>query len=102
MYRLKMKLDHFTFGNILSACAGVEALEQGQQVHCLIIKTTYESNLFLGSALVNMYAKCGSIDDARLFFELVPERNVVSWIVMISSHAQHGQSEVALKFFYQL
>ena len=102
MYKLNMKLDHFTFGSILSACAGVETLEQGKQVHSLIIKTTYESNVFVGSALVDMYVKCGSIDDACHFFELMPERNVVSWTIMIFGHAQHGQSEEPLKLFYQL
>eukprot|EP01018_Ginkgo_biloba_P035646 Gb_29801 [translate_table: standard] len=100
MHRLNMKPDHFTFGSLLSACASLEALEQGQQVHAHVIKTAYESNVFVGSALVDMYAKCGIIDGAHQVFDKMPERNTVSWTAMIAGYAQVGQSEEAFKVFF--
>lgn len=71
--------DQFTFPCLLKACAGMEDLVVGQMVHGVVIKTGFESDVYVGSALVDMYAKCGSVADARLVFEAMPEQNTISW-----------------------
>eukprot|EP01018_Ginkgo_biloba_P008643 Gb_28762 [translate_table: standard] len=97
-----MQPNQFTFGSVLRACANLEVMEQGKRIHTHVIIGGFESDLFVGSALVDMYAKCGSIDDAWRMFDEMSECDVVSYNAMISGCAQHGQLEVALKLFCQM
>eukprot|EP01018_Ginkgo_biloba_P030030 Gb_09794 [translate_table: standard] len=102
MQEAGMKLDHFTFATILRACASIAALEHGKQIHASIIRGRLESDIFVGSALVDMYSKCGSIEDARHVFDKMADRNDVSWNAMISGYARHGHGEDALQLFCQM
>eukprot|EP01018_Ginkgo_biloba_P014495 Gb_16757 [translate_table: standard] len=88
-----------TFTSILPACADLAALEQGMQIHEEIIRSGFESDVFVGSALVDMYAKCGSIEYARQVFDKKTQRDVVSWNAMIAGYAMHGYGKEALKLF---
>eukprot|EP01018_Ginkgo_biloba_P006943 Gb_37396 [translate_table: standard] len=97
-----VKPDHFPYTSTLMACASMAVLEQGKQVHVHIIKTGFELAAFVGSALIDMYAKCGSIEDARKFFNSMSERNVVSWTAMITGCAHHGLGKEALELFKQM
>lgn len=94
--------NEFTFGTILSACAGLSDLEQGKQLHAHIIKMGFQSIVSVENAVVDMYARCGSIDDARQLFNKMPERDVVSWNVMIGGYAHHGNGKGALEIFKQM
>ncbi|KAK6919216.1 Pentatricopeptide repeat [Dillenia turbinata] len=92
------RLDSFIFATVLSACASVATLEHDMEVHACEIRTCLESDVVVGSALVDMYAKYSRIDNASRFFELMPLRNVYSWN-MISSYARHGHGEEDLNLF---
>eukprot|EP01018_Ginkgo_biloba_P029187 Gb_18176 [translate_table: standard] len=94
--------DNFTIPSVLKACAGLAALEQGKEIHTYIIRSGFESDAFVGNALVDMYAKCGSIVDARQVFDQMPQRDLVSWNAMISGYAQNGHGDEALNFFLQM
>jgi pentatricopeptide repeat protein len=94
-----MEPDQFTFGSVLKVCAGIGYQEEGKQVHVHIIKTGYQSDVFVGCALVDMYAKCGSIADAKEVFGKIAERNVVSWNAIIAGNAHNGFNKDALKLF---
>ncbi|KAH9293007.1 hypothetical protein KI387_041794, partial [Taxus chinensis] len=102
MHAAGLKPNDFTFGVVLKACAGLAAVQQGNQIHACVIKTGYESDVFAGSALVDMYAKCESMDDAHQVFDEMPERNVVSWNAMIAGCVQNEDGDEALKLFGQL
>eukprot|EP01018_Ginkgo_biloba_P029526 Gb_22656 [translate_table: standard] len=102
MHWANVKPSSFIFGNILKACARLAALEQGKQVHNWVIKTGLDSDAFTGSALVDLYSKSGSMEDARQVFEKMPERNRVSWIAMITGYASNGPAEEALSLFHQV
>eukprot|EP01018_Ginkgo_biloba_P025680 Gb_11081 [translate_table: standard] len=99
MQRETMKLDQFTFASVLSACASLEALDLGKQVHTHIIKFGLESNVFVGSALVDMYSKCRGVDDARQVFDKMSVRDVHVWTAMISGYARCGNMEYARQLF---
>eukprot|EP01018_Ginkgo_biloba_P034845 Gb_35718 [translate_table: standard] len=71
----------------------------GKELHAHIIKTGFELDVVVGSALLDMYAKCASMVDAFKVFDNMPERNVVSWTAMIAGCTQNGQGEEALKMF---
>ncbi|KAL8490926.1 hypothetical protein ACS0TY_022800 [Phlomoides rotata] len=93
------RLDRFTFATVLSACASVATLEHGMEVHACATRACLVSDVVIGSALVDMYAKCGRIEYASKFFELMPLRNVYSWNSMISAYARHGDGNKALDIF---
>ncbi|XP_054797072.1 putative pentatricopeptide repeat-containing protein At5g09950 [Prosopis cineraria] len=102
MMQRGQRLDGFTLATVLSACASVATLERGMEVHACAIRACLEFDIVVGSALVDMYAKCGKIDYASRFFELMPLRNIYTWNSMISGYARHGLGEKALKLFSQM
>jgi pentatricopeptide repeat protein len=91
--------DIFTFAGLLIACAGLGALEDGRRVHGQIIQRGCELEVFLANSLVDMYAKCGSMDDALKVFNMMPSRNVVTWTAILGACAMHGHGKEALKHF---
>ncbi|KAL6144041.1 hypothetical protein ACLB2K_054736 [Fragaria x ananassa] len=102
MMQKGQKLDSFTFATVLSACASVATLERGMEVHACAIRSCLESDVVVGSALVDMYSKCGRIDYASRFFESMPVRNVYSWNSLISGYARNGNGQNALRIFTQM
>lgn len=97
-----MKPDPFVCSSLLNACANLSAYEQGKQIHVHVLKFGFMSDIFAGNSLVNMYAKCGSIDDAGGAFSEIPERGTVSCTAMIGGLAQHGHGKQALQLFNQM
>jgi pentatricopeptide repeat protein len=91
--------DRVTFLAVLNACAIEVAVEEGRWVHNLIIRSSYESDVIVGSSLVDMYAKCGSIGDAQRVFHKMPMHNVVSWSAMIWGHVKCRQGQKALELY---
>ncbi|XP_057840083.1 pentatricopeptide repeat-containing protein At2g13600 [Cryptomeria japonica] len=91
--------DQGTFASIIPACAKMGALEQGMEIHESIRKNCLLSNVVVGNAMIDMYAKCGSIQKARKFFDTMPQRDVVSWTAMITGYAMHGYAKDALRLF---
>ncbi|CAN6371893.1 unnamed protein product [Urochloa humidicola] len=97
--RSSMKPDLFTFSSILSVCSAMMALEQGEQIHAQTIKTGFLSDVVVNSALVNMYNKCGCIEDATKAFVEMSVRTLVTWTSMISGYSQHGRPQEAIQLF---
>ncbi len=82
--------DSFTFVGALNACASLVALEEGRSIYQQIIQSGCESVTFVGNSLVDMYVKCGSMEDACKVFNKMTSRNVVSWNAMILGHVKCG------------
>lgn len=99
MHSEGINVDPFTFTSIISACASAGILEQGKQIHAHIEKCGHKLDVFLASAIIDMYAKCGSIDDARAVFDRAPVRTVVTWTAILSGYALHGQGREAIQLF---
>ncbi|OAY40542.1 putative pentatricopeptide repeat-containing protein At3g13770, mitochondrial [Manihot esculenta] len=102
MLRSGTEPNEFTFATVLTSCTGASGFELGRQIHSLIIKHNYESHIFVGSSLLDMYAKAGKIIEARGVFESLPERDVVSCTAIVSGYAQLGLDEEALELFRRL
>ncbi|CAO2829008.1 unnamed protein product [Amaranthus hypochondriacus] len=93
----------FTYSSVLKACARLEAIKQGKLIHSSLNKLpAFSNNIFVGSALINMYAKCGCISDALQVFNSMKEKNSVSWRSMIVGYAKNGYCHEALKLMYQM
>ncbi len=97
-----MEPNPVTFVGILNACASIEALKEGKDVHEQILQSAWESNVSVGSSLVGMYAKCGSIDEAWRFCNSMPKSDVVGWNAMILGYAKRGQGQKALQLSCQM
>nr|XP_043618074.1 pentatricopeptide repeat-containing protein At3g21470 [Erigeron canadensis] len=92
--------DEVSFTSALSACAQLGLLETGKELHRMITQTT-RINKFILNALVDMYAKCGDLTNARTIFENMSdiEKNDTCWNTMISGFSIHGHCKEALDFF---
>ncbi|KAL2239744.1 UNVERIFIED_CONTAM: Pentatricopeptide repeat-containing protein [Sesamum indicum] len=94
--------DNIGLASAISACAGIQALKQGRQIHSQSIVSGYSSDISIGNALVCLYARCGCTLEAHLAFDKMYARDNVSWNALISGFAQSGKSEEALKVFSQM
>ncbi|EFJ36931.1 hypothetical protein SELMODRAFT_264, partial [Selaginella moellendorffii] len=100
----KMQLEgnrpnNVTLVSVLSACEGPQALETGKGIHECVVEAGYEGDLIVGNAIVSMYGKCGSLEDAWDVFHRVPRRSVVTCNGMMGACAVQGDSSGALKLF---
>lgn len=94
--------NEFTFSNALVACTSLCFLEYGQQLHGLLWKAGWDTDGCIESALIDMYAKCGCISEAKMVFEAIPNPDVVTWTAIISGYAQHGDVVNALQLFKKM
>ncbi|WOG81978.1 hypothetical protein DCAR_0101137 [Daucus carota subsp. sativus] len=94
--------DEFTYTSILSACAMLKNMRLGCQLHSLIIKNKLGSSLYAGNALVDMYAKTSALNDARKQFELIRNRDHVSWNSIIVGYVQNEEEEEAFNLFWKM
>ncbi|KAG0598862.1 hypothetical protein M758_12G106600 [Ceratodon purpureus] len=94
--------DKVTYMNSLNACANSGALEQGKSIHAQLLELGFVSDMGVGNALVHMYAKCGSIIDARQVFDQMTSRDIISWTTLIRGYAQYGSGRDALEIFEQM
>lgn len=99
MQRLEFKPTISTFASLIGACSALAAFEVGQQVQGQLVKTRFIEHIKIGSALIDMYSKCGQTEDARRVFEHMPERNVFSWTSMIDGYGKNGYPNEALDLF---
>ncbi|XP_057813126.2 pentatricopeptide repeat-containing protein At3g24000, mitochondrial [Cryptomeria japonica] len=103
MQRTGIQPDQFTFSIVLPVCVSMVSLDYGLQIHGKIIKRAFQSNvLVLNNTLIDMYAKCGSIQTAHELFDKMPQRDVVSWTAIIAGYAQNGLAEKALEISKQM
>ncbi|KAI3884507.1 hypothetical protein MKW92_028825 [Papaver armeniacum] len=102
MQKEKMKPDSFTMVAVLSACARLGALELGEWASGFIGKEEFSLNPFLGTALIDMYAKCGSMDRAWEQFKEMKNRDSVVWNAVISGLAMTGHVKAAFGLFAQM
>ncbi|KAI5083801.1 hypothetical protein GOP47_0003544 [Adiantum capillus-veneris] len=95
--------DAVTFVCALKACATMFAEAEGEEIHTELERQgLLESNIIVGNALVDMYAKCGSLRRAKEVFDKLPECNVVSWTALIGGYVEAGCDQEALTCYEQM
>ncbi|CAA7403245.1 unnamed protein product [Spirodela intermedia] len=91
--------DEFTYVSLFGASASLESPRLGRQLHCAVIKRSYDRNAFVGNSVVDMYCKCGELGSAMRQFELIPDRDVVSWNALMVGQVHSGCEQEALCTF---
>lgn len=98
----KIRPGKFVLSSVLAACANVGALDQGRWIHAYVKKNSMNMDGVLGTAFVDMYAKCGRLDMAWDVFEKMKEKEVFTWNAMICGLAMHGRAEDAIGLFFKM
>ncbi|KAL6143234.1 hypothetical protein ACLB2K_053929 [Fragaria x ananassa] len=91
--------DAVSMVKILAACSELGNLQQALCLHAYVIQTGFKDNIFVRASLIELYSKCGSIDNAVRLFEGMVYKDVVIWSAMIAGYGIHGQGGEALKVF---
>lgn len=89
-------LDFFVFPIVFKICSGLEKLELGRQLHGIAGKSRFVENIYVGNALIDMYGKCGSLDDAKKVLQIMPEKDCVSWNSIVTACAANCMVHEAL------
>ncbi|ERN20209.1 hypothetical protein AMTR_s00066p00131520 [Amborella trichopoda] len=102
MLEIPVSVDQFTLATILGLCSSQGSLSLGNCIHSFTIKIGYDSSIPVANALVTMYSKCGSLQNASLLFQTIPSRDIISWTTMITVYSQMGDVEKAYGFFEKM
>ncbi|KNA19309.1 hypothetical protein SOVF_062910 [Spinacia oleracea] len=92
--------DAVTLVSVISACASISAVKVGSSLHAVILREGLSSvNTYVGTALLNFYAKCGDVRCARKVFDEMGVKNEVTWSSMIRGYGMHGDGEESVALF---
>lgn len=91
-----------TFVCVLEACSRLAALEQGKTIHSSLVFCGFERNVLIQFALLNMYGRSGSVENAKSLFGRMLNPNRVTWNAMIALLSHNGESEEALILLCQM
>ncbi|XP_015972034.1 pentatricopeptide repeat-containing protein At5g08510-like [Arachis duranensis] len=102
MQSLNLRPDIYTIGIVLAACSKLSTMERGKQVHAYSIRAGYDTNVYIGAALVDMYAKCGGFRYCYVVYNRISLPNLVSHNAMLTAYAMHGDWEKGIALFRQM
>jgi pentatricopeptide repeat protein len=94
--------NEFTASSALVAAAAAQCVRAGRELHCRVVRRGIDADAVIWSALADMYAKCGRVDDARSVFDEMPVRDVVSWTAMVERYFDAGRGSEGFKHFVHM
>lgn len=100
--QMHIEMDEVIFCSMLNISANISSLSFGRQVHAVVSKVQPSYDAAMGNALVDMYAKCGGIEDAKRAFDEMEEKNVISWTSLISGYGKHGFGHKAFALYKKM
>ncbi|KAJ4785699.1 Pentatricopeptide repeat superfamily protein [Rhynchospora pubera] len=95
-------MDKFTYSIIIRVCARLGSIEQGKEAHAGLLQSGFGLDLVVGTALVDLYGKWGSMEDACSVFDQMPRKNVITWNALIGGYAYHGMGSKAIEMLNQM
>ncbi|KAK7353152.1 hypothetical protein VNO80_18592 [Phaseolus coccineus] len=102
MFHLDLEIDHFVLSIVLKVSSSLASLPTGKQIHSFCLKKGYESERVITTALTDMYAKCGEIEDALALFNCLSEVDTLSWTGIIVGCAQNGRADKAINLLHKM
>ncbi|XLS73335.1 hypothetical protein HN51_030200, partial [Arachis hypogaea] len=94
--------NQVTIAALLPACGSSGYIICGREIHGFILRKGFDFNVFIASALIDMYSKCGNLKDAQNVFDSIPNKNVASWNAMIDCYGKYGMIDSSLELFKKL
>ncbi|XP_061356278.1 pentatricopeptide repeat-containing protein At3g16610-like [Gastrolobium bilobum] len=94
-----MMPDIVSFMGVTSACANLASIEQGKEIHGLLVRMLFHTHLFAANSLLDLYMKCGRIDLATKVFDHIQNKDVASWNTMILGYGMLGELDTAINLF---
>lgn len=91
--------DSLILLSVLRACSYLAFKSKGMEIHALVVKLAFDSDIYVGGALVDMYGKCRDIESAQKVFSGLPFRDLILWNALLSGYSQNGCADKALKAF---
>ncbi|CAH9087374.1 unnamed protein product [Cuscuta europaea] len=88
-----------TFGSVLTAVGNLGKLKEGKQVHAKVVSHGIRGDIFVDSSLVDMYAKCGLMNESRRVFDSMGKRNSVSWCALLTGYCHTGDYDTVIELF---
>jgi len=95
----RIRPNHVTLTGLLPVCGLMGSAQKGRELHGLIYRLALEVNVYVTSALIDMYSKCGSVKAARKLFEGFPNKSIALWNAMIGCLGKHGSVDDSLQLF---
>ncbi|KAJ8749188.1 hypothetical protein K2173_018659 [Erythroxylum novogranatense] len=102
MLSRKIRPDTITLTSSISACGQVGSVELARWMDDYVNNSELRNEVYVNTALIDMYAKCGRVDLARLVFERTLDKDVVLWTAMIVGYGLHGQGQESIKLFHAM
>lgn len=102
MHSFGMRPSEYTLVGVLNASSDSEEIIVGKQVHTYLIKLGFEFQMYIMTAMIDMYAKCGFIVDAQQGFDTLDEADLVLWTSMIGGYVQNGDNESAFGLYCRM
>ncbi|KAI3897617.1 hypothetical protein MKX03_023215 [Papaver bracteatum] len=99
MHEMGVLASGFTFSSVLNACARIPAVREGKMIHARVVESGFLGSKVIGTTLVDMYGKCGLIEDSRRVFDEMVDRDVVAWTAMVSGYTKMGLMRDARALF---
>lgn len=99
MRQATLPRSNYTFTSAVKACADLAALPTGREIHCHLLLDGLAGDVFVQTALVALYGKCGDLPAARAVFDGMPRRSLVAWNAMIAAYEQNGLAGEAVAVF---
>ncbi|PKI52954.1 hypothetical protein CRG98_026660 [Punica granatum] len=98
----KLIPDSFTFGTVLTACGNLRRLKQGKQIHSKVVPSGLSGNVVVESSLVDMYGKCGSLNEAQGVFDRMVHKNSISRCALLGGYCQNKKFKTVLQLFREM
>jgi pentatricopeptide repeat protein len=97
-----IQVDGFILSSMMGVFADFALVQQGKQMHAFAIKVPSGVDISVCNSILDMYLKCGMINEAERLFSEMPARNVISWTVMITGYGKHGLGKEAIRLFDEM
>ncbi|XP_042383489.1 pentatricopeptide repeat-containing protein At4g39530-like [Zingiber officinale] len=102
MQQAGYQYDRFNLGSALTSCAALADLETGRAIHGYLVRRLLDSDVVLGSAIIDMYGKCGCMREAHWVFNKLRKRNIVSWNSLMAGFVLEEATEVVIELYHQM
>ncbi|XP_010498459.1 PREDICTED: pentatricopeptide repeat-containing protein At1g20230-like [Camelina sativa] len=97
-----VKPNRVTIPSMLPACGNIAALGHGRSTHGFAVRVHLSDDFHVGSALIDMYAKCGRINMSQIVFSMMPTKNLVCWNSLLNGYSMHGKAKEVMSIFESL